>query len=265
MTIKTAEPWGPTGYEPGISVETWIKLLNNPEIFTPARKEVLKRLKACVNGASCKQLADRYGEKCQFYITNAAQLAKRVFQDTNCHVHHREDGSIQYWAILFWGRYEQGGKLFSWKLRDELAKALDQIDLSDVPLFEQFPQEENQALLSQCADLSDLERAARHYASNHPVRQEVTIGQFRRSESVKQYVKTIANGHCQLCGEKAPFNDANGVPYLEVHHIKWLADGGSDTIENTVALCPNCHRRMHILQSPDDKEQLLKSVSERNG
>jgi 5-methylcytosine-specific restriction protein A len=37
----------------------------------------------------------------------------------------------------------------------------------------------------------------------------------------------------------------DGTPYLEVHHVKWLALGGSDTVSNAVALCPNCHRLMH--------------------
>ena len=55
-----------------------------------------------------------------------------------------------------------------------------------------------------------------------------------------------ANGICDHCGKPAPFNrDSDGTPYLEVHHIKMLAEGGEDTLENTVALCPNCHRKAH--------------------
>lgn len=34
-------------------------------------------------------------------------------------------------------------------------------------------------------------------------------------------------------------------PTLEVHHLRRLADGGSDTVANAVALCPNCHREIH--------------------
>ena len=67
----------------------------------------------------------------------------------------------------------------------------------------------------------------------------------------------------QLCNLEAPFADANGEPYLEIHHIIWLSDGGADTIENTVALCPNGHRKMHIPQSADDVEKLLESISKR--
>ncbi|MBC8673865.1 HNH endonuclease [Aeromonas hydrophila] len=46
---------------------------------------------------------------------------------------------------------------------------------------------------------------------------------------------------------KAPFNRvSDGTPYLEVHHIQPLANGGEDTIQNTMALCPNCHRKRHF-------------------
>ncbi|MFM5358466.1 HNH endonuclease [Aeromonas veronii] len=38
----------------------------------------------------------------------------------------------------------------------------------------------------------------------------------------------------------------DGTPYLEVHHKEKLADGGEDTLENTIALCPNCHRKFHF-------------------
>jgi 5-methylcytosine-specific restriction protein A len=84
----------------------------------------------------------------------------------------------------------------------------------------------------------------------------VTSNVFVRDAFVAEYAKRRANGVCQLCGQKAPFNNKEGIPYLECHHIEWLSEGGSDTIENTVALCPNCHRKMHVLNLPSDKEKL---------
>ncbi|MEQ1092550.1 HNH endonuclease [Acinetobacter pittii] len=27
---------------------------------------------------------------------------------------------------------------------------------------------------------------------------------------------------------------------METHHIEWLAHGGPNTVENTVAFCPKC-------------------------
>ena len=51
--------------------------------------------------------------------------------------------------------------------------------------------------------------------------------------------------------------------YLETHHIKWLAAGGEDKLDNTVALCPNCHRKMHILNKQTDVKLLFKHVTSR--
>lgn len=84
-----------------------------------------------------------------------------------------------------------------------------------------------------------------------------TTKTYIRDSYVKEYTKRLANGHCQLCGKEAPFNDNYGIPYLETHHIIWLSNGGEDSIENTVALCPNCHRKMHIVNTEEDIEKLL--------
>ena len=73
---------------------------------------------------------------------------------------------------------------------------------------------------------------------------------------VSEYVRRRANGRCELCGKKAPFRDRKGNSYLEMHHITPLSGGGEDTTGNTVALCPNCHRKMHVLNLPIDAAAL---------
>lgn len=83
---------------------------------------------------------------------------------------------------------------------------------------------------------------------------------YNRNQYVVEYTKMRANGHCELCKLKAPFTTLKKEPYLEVHHIDWLSKGGEDTVENTVALCPNCHKKMHILNSEKDVEVLLNIV-----
>ena len=47
--------------------------------------------------------------------------------------------------------------------------------------------------------------------------------------------------------------------------MKWLCEGGEDSIDNAVALCPNCHRRMHILQDPEDVIRLRKVLKNKRG
>jgi len=69
--------------------------------------------------------------------------------------------------------------------------------------------------------------------------------QRARSEAIRRYVLTRADGYCEGCQEPAPFNDREGKPFLEPHHTTRVADGGPDHPRNVIALCPNCHRRVH--------------------
>lgn len=80
---------------------------------------------------------------------------------------------------------------------------------------------------------------------------------YLRDPYIARYARLRANGRCQLCGKEAPFLDLHGDPYLESHHIIWLSRGGADTIDNTVGLCPNCHRKMHVLDRDIDKKKLI--------
>lgn len=84
---------------------------------------------------------------------------------------------------------------------------------------------------------------------------------YARSEEVKKETKIRAQGMCQLCGNVAPFKGKDGEAYLEVHHVIWLSRGGSDSLDNTVALCPNCHARMHILDAQEDVAQLKRCIN----
>ena len=86
---------------------------------------------------------------------------------------------------------------------------------------------------------------------------------YERNAAVKEYSRRRANGICQLCEDNAPFHDKQGIPFLETHHIKWLSDDGEDSIENTVALCPNCHRKMHLLNLKTDVDKLKTIANDR--
>jgi len=84
-------------------------------------------------------------------------------------------------------------------------------------------------------------------AKKYPERKQVVATVFSRNADVIVAVLSRANGYCEQCDLPAPFQKLfDGTPYLEVHHKKRLADGGSDTVENAIALCPNCHRKAHF-------------------
>jgi len=69
---------------------------------------------------------------------------------------------------------------------------------------------------------------------------------YQRSRDVRNYVLTRADGNCEGCSSPAPFRRSNGNPYLEPHHLRRLSDGGPDHPAHVIALCPNCHRRVHF-------------------
>jgi 5-methylcytosine-specific restriction protein A len=94
-----------------------------------------------------------------------------------------------------------------------------------------------------------------------PQQTTVTTTSYARNPLVKAWVLENAKGICEGCGCPAPFSTLHNEPFLEVHHMKQLADGGSDTISNAVALCPNCHRRCHLSV---DKEEYTSFIF-RNG
>lgn len=70
-----------------------------------------------------------------------------------------------------------------------------------------------------------------------------------------------ANGRCQLCQQEAPFTLRDGSPYLEAHHIVPLGKGGKDDLSNLVALCPNCHRKLHFVPTEADLTVLSEAAS----
>lgn len=79
-----------------------------------------------------------------------------------------------------------------------------------------------------------------------PVQRTVKTLAYTRDPRVAAYALRKAKGRCGDCKKPAPFTRrATGHPFLEVHHIHMLKDGGADTPDNVIALCPNCHRKRH--------------------
>jgi 5-methylcytosine-specific restriction protein A len=113
---------------------------------------------------------------------------------------------------------------------------------------------------AQKLSLAELEFVAR-YALKEGGRREVVTELFDYDQIVSEYAKRRADGTCQLCNQPAPFSTRDGEPFLEIHHIVPLKEGGEDAIDNVAALCPNCHRRMHVLDLPADVATLKKKVS----
>jgi predicted HNH restriction endonuclease len=88
-----------------------------------------------------------------------------------------------------------------------------------------------------------------------PTSKAAMVMQYSRDPKIKAWVLNNANGICESCDQPAPFQGADGRPFLEVHHMHTLAEGGADTVDNSVAICPNCHRALHY--GADAKTMIL--------
>lgn len=129
--------WYGADFDPGLSIEDWSKLLKDETVFTTGALEIMKRMKDYGGMASCTQLAVKYGETKNFYNSGSVALARRVCEATGVNPNTRDDGTTQWWTILYTGRdagKDEDGS-FIWKLRDELSAALDKADLSGIELY----------------------------------------------------------------------------------------------------------------------------------
>lgn len=94
----------------------------------------------------------------------------------------------------------------------------------------------------------------------HPIREQTVEGRRSRSQIVRAFAKAAAQGICQYCNRPAQYVDTDGTPRLHVHHIVHLEQGGEDSIENVVAICPNCHDIIHLRNDKADADLLKLKV-----
>ena len=117
-----------------------MELLNDGAVFSENSLTIMKRFKDYGGEATCAQLAVKYGESANFYNSGSSYLAKRVAEKTGCPVMPRDSESSRWWPILYLGKNADKNTdhgVYIWKLRDELSQALDQVDLSGIPLYAQ--------------------------------------------------------------------------------------------------------------------------------
>lgn len=79
--------------------------------------------------------------------------------------------------------------------------------------------------------------------SENPGKTKMTTSAYQRDPKVREFALNRANGICESCGMPG-FKTSAGI-YLETHHIIPLSEGGADTVENVIALCPNDHKMAH--------------------
>ena len=124
-------------YDPSLTKEKWISLLRDPDVFTPHSLQIMKRMLDYGGQATCKQLAETYGEDVNFYNRGSSSLAEQIAKKTKCPIPKGTNKKSKWWPILYLGKDIKNRKegTFIWKLRPELAEALREVDLSQVQLY----------------------------------------------------------------------------------------------------------------------------------
>ncbi len=110
-------------------------------------------------------------------------------------------------------------------------------------------------------ELTDLEPP--EGVENPEVTTQNNVQSIKRDPKVKAWVIRNAKGRCEYCEDTAFVKD-DGKGYLEVHHLRQLANHGTDKICNTVAVCANCHRKLHYAENREEmRKTLIKRLSSR--
>lgn len=131
------DEWVGEDYNPGITKEKWLELLSDEEIFTTQSLEIMYRLKDYGGTATCKQLSVKYGEEPNYYNVGSSSLGKRVADKVSCDVRIDSEGRQRWWSVLYLGKKADSdvAGTFVWRLRKELAAALEEYNFSSISLY----------------------------------------------------------------------------------------------------------------------------------
>jgi predicted HNH restriction endonuclease len=112
-----------------------------------------------------------------------------------------------------------------------------------------------------------LEQLLARYAAqesdgaSRPATRVLVARDYDRNPLVISVARLRASHKCEMRDCPHPiFETAGGLPYMEVHHIIPLADGGEDTIENVACLCPAHHREIHLGRRAAELTAQLKRI-----
>ena len=123
------EYWPPLkDYNPGITKEMWISILQDESVTTADALRLLNMYLQLGGESTFNNLVEKFGN--QFYYKGTLQdFSSRVFKKVNCAPCPKGYEKFTQYIIPFVGRmaFENDVKREAWKLRDELKAALEQL------------------------------------------------------------------------------------------------------------------------------------------
>jgi DNA polymerase III delta prime subunit len=139
-------------YDPKITKEKWIELINDRTVFNENSLITF----ACIKKAklaTCADMAEEFGRDFNFYNTNNWRTGERVYRKTNCPISIRDSGEKVYWNICCLAR-EANNKRFEFKIRPELEEAFEETGvLKNIKLYEN---EKGAVEMSKADELANL-------------------------------------------------------------------------------------------------------------
>ena len=75
---------------------------------------------------------------------------------------------------------------------------------------------------------------------------------YKRNSYLFFLIKRYRNFQCQFCEIKLSIG--KGKYYIEACHIKPKSEGGKDTLNNILVLCPNCHKTFDYAERKNEKK-----------
>lgn len=199
---------------------------------------------------------DGWQDNTTFYYTGEGQVGDQEFKEGNkalrdhlangkeLFLFEKSDRSGYYELINQFnctGYHLKNGKDKNGSTREIIIFELEVVGEYNQTLIK----ETNEDILNKT--LEELRQLAINTVNNThtPNLQQQKSNVYKRANAIKVYALKRANGICESCDEEAPFIGVNNQPFLEVHHLNRLSDGGIDHPVNVAAICPNCHRRSH--------------------
>jgi 5-methylcytosine-specific restriction protein A len=207
------------------------QLVRDNRMSASSASDFIRNLRQMLNGAEYQRTLSIAAV--DFYLPNIrADFGESAYRNALRSVERH----LAYYESLSTGHKQPGLQ----RILDEHKQASGPAEFGEIEIALQAEVQSSLAL-PQGKRLQRLSDAPRK-----PSQIVAAVAVFVRNPDVIAEVLLRANGTCEDCGKAAPFSRrSDGSPYLEVHHKIRLADGGDDTVENAVAVCPNCHRRAH--------------------
>ena len=112
-------------YDPDMSIHQWMVLLSDPEITPEEVRRVLERIHAAGDEATLDELADDRGHDRDYYGDMLRGYSRTAAREMG-----RSNYRGSWWTFVFFGKNAEEERKgdYIWKLRPEIADALDELD-----------------------------------------------------------------------------------------------------------------------------------------